>query len=195
VKMRRRIFLASLALFVAGCGYSMVGAGHLPKEIKVVEVARIESRDLDPVFADSLTRELRRVLRAGGRVRPAKAGERSDAVLAVRMTDERVRAVAIDAFDDVLDYTSTVAVDASLLSADGTIVWAGERIAVSRGHAAVPGAVVKTSAAFQVEERLEIDALESFNNVQLGEERLAVARERMASDLAEAIYSSMTEGF
>lgn len=111
------------------------------------------------------------------------------------MTDQRTRAVAIDAFDDVLDYASTVAVDAILVDREGEVLWSEERIAASRGHAAVPGAVVTTSAAFQVEERLEVGALEQFDNVQLGEERRAAALERIAKDLAEAIYASMTEGF
>lgn len=187
--------LVSLALLSAGCGYSLVGAGSLPAHVKIVEVARIESRDLDPVFADTLGRELRRELREGGLVQPAAAGKSGDAVLRVTMTDERVRALSIDAFDDVLDYSSTVAVDAALVGRDGTLLWSAERVAASRGHAAVPGAVVASSAAFQIEERLEVEALESFDNVQLGEERKAVARERLARDLAKAIYVSMTEGF
>jgi outer membrane lipopolysaccharide assembly protein LptE/RlpB len=184
-----------LSLAVAGCGYSLVGAGRLPEDVRVVKVSRIDAANLDPVFADTLTRELRRVLRRGGRVRPAAEGERADAVLDVRMTDQRTRAVAIDAFDDVLDYASTVAVDAILVDREGEVLWSEERIAASRGHAAVPGAVVTTSAAFQVEERLEVGALEQFDNVQLGEERRAAALERIAKDLAEAIYASMTEGF
>jgi outer membrane lipopolysaccharide assembly protein LptE/RlpB len=184
-----------LSLAVAGCGYSLVGAGRLPEDVRVVKVSRIDAANLDPVFADTLTRELRRVLRRGGRVRPAAEGERADAVLDGRMTDQRTRAVAIDAFDDVLDYASTVAVDAILVDREGEVLWSEERIAASRGHAAVPGAVVTTSAAFQVEERLEVGALEQFDNVQLGEERRAAALERIAKDLAEAIYASMTEGF
>ncbi len=41
---------------------------------------------------------------------------------------------------------------------------------------------------------MEADDLDEFDGVQLGEERRAVARERLVSDLAVAIYSRMTEG-
>ena len=93
-----------------------------------------------------------------------------------------------------LALATSLAVDAELSRPGGEKLWSAGRIAATRGHAAVPGAVVTSSAAFQGQEMLDEDALARFNNVQLGEERRAEARERAIRDLAEAIYSRMTEG-
>ncbi|HYC55726.1 MAG TPA: LPS assembly lipoprotein LptE, partial [Candidatus Binatia bacterium] len=168
--------------------------GNLPDDVANIRVAHVEVGDGDPLLADALARELRRVLRWRGRFRPVDANGAADAVLTVRVTTDRTRAVAFDEFDDVLDYQSTLAVDAELSRPGGESLWKGARIAATRGHAAVPGAVVTSSAAFQGQETLDEQALERFHNVQLGEERRAEARERAIRDLAEAIYSRMTEG-
>lgn len=187
--------LLALTLPLTSCGYSLVGARNLPSDVQVIEVARIDAGSLDPKFADALGRELRLELRRRGVYRAAVEGQSADAVLHVTITHDRVRALAFDEFDDVLDYASTIAVDASLMAKQGDMLWSRQRIAASRGHAAVSGAVVRSSAAFQTGEQLDVTALDEFDGVQLGEERRSVARERIARDLAEAIYASMTEGF
>ncbi|HYC01340.1 MAG TPA: LPS assembly lipoprotein LptE [Candidatus Limnocylindrales bacterium] len=192
--MKLRSAVLAVALVCSGCGYTFVRGGNLPADVSSIRVARVEVGDGDPLLADALTRELRRVLRWRGRFRPVDESAPADAVLAVRVTTDRTRAVAFNEFDDVLDYQSTLSVDAELSRPGGEKLWSGSRIAATRGHAAVPGAVVTSSAAFQGQETLDEEALERFNNVQLGEERRAEARERAVRDLAEAIYSRMTEG-
>jgi len=186
------LFLAVASLW--GCGYTFVDASALPADVKTIRVQAARSDDGDPLLADSLVRELRQILRWRGRFRPVGEGERADATLVVHLTADRTRAVAFDRYDDVLDYQVTMAVDAELSRGSGAVLWKQAKIAASRGHAAVPGAVVTSSSAFQGEEALDAGALNRFDNVQLGEERRVTARDRAVRDLAETIYSRMTEG-
>lgn len=186
--------LAVVAALLSGCGYSFVSAGALPSDVKTVRVQAAPSEGGDPLLADALVRELRQVLRWRDRLRPVGDGERADATLIVHLTIDRTRAIAFDEFDDVLDYQRTLAVDVELSRSSGAVLWKQARIAASRGQAAVPGAVVTSSSAFQSDEALSPAALGSFDNVQLGEERRAAARDRVVRDLAETIYSRMTEG-
>ncbi|MBI5506387.1 MAG: hypothetical protein HY899_16460 [Deltaproteobacteria bacterium] len=183
-----------VAALSSGCGYAFVSAGALPSDVETVRVQAAPSDGGDPLLTDALVRELRQVLRWRGRLRPVGEGERSDATLIVHLTIDRTRAIAFDEFDDVLDYQRTLAVDAELSRSSGAILWRQARIAASRGQAAVPGAVVTSSSAFQGDEALDPAALGRFDNVQLGEERRAAARDRVVRDLAETIYSRMTEG-
>jgi len=182
-------------LLLSACGYSLVGFGNLPGGVKTLAISRIEAGPLDPLFADALTRELRHTLRRQGGLKLAAEGDDYDALLSVELTNDRDRAVAFDEFNDVLDYTATAAANAKLSLRNGKVSWSRERIAASRGHAAVAGAVVSSSASFQVREHLATGALTQFNNVQLGEERRALARQSLAEDLAQAIFSAMTEDF
>lgn len=184
---------ALVSLLSCGCGYTFVTAGALPDDVKTVRV-KAEPTSGDPLLADALVRELRQILRWRGRLRPVPEGERCDAVLLVRVIADRTRPVAFDQFDDVLDYQITLAVDAELSRTSGGVLWKQERISATRGQAAVPGAVVTSSSAFQGEETVDPRAFERFDDVQLGEERRATARDKAVRDLAETIYSRMTEG-
>ena len=182
-----------VAALATGCGYSLVRSDAIPREVRTIHV-RVEAPERsDPLMADALARELRRVLRWGGRFRPVD-GAPADAELVLKITTDRTRAVSFDEFDEVLDYQATVAVDAELRR-DGTgLLWSAERIAATRGQAAVEGAVVTSSSAFQGRETTERGALGRFDTVQLGEERKASARDAVMRDLAETIYARMTEG-
>lgn len=198
VRVRRPSAAACiLALLVAGagsgCGYSVVRSDAVPDDVRTILVKVEVPERSDPLLGDALARELRRVLRWRGRFRPVDGG-RADAQLLVRVTTDQTRAVAFDEFDDVLDYQATIAVDAQLVRAGDTLLWSAEKIAATRGQAAVEGAVVTSSSSFQGLDRTRREDLGRFDTVQLGEERKTAAREAVMRDLAETVYARMTEG-
>lgn len=183
---------AAMTLATSGCGYALVKSDAVPRDVHTVHVRVVAPERTDPLLTDSLAREVRRVLRWGGRLRPVEGA--ADAELVLKITTDRIRAVAFDQFDEVLDYQVTVSVDAELRRGEGTVLWSAERLAATRGQAAVEGAVVTSSSAFQGGETVSRDALANFDTVQLGEERKAAARDAVMRDLAETVYARMTEG-
>lgn len=185
--------LAILATLASGCGYTLVHADAVPEDVRTIAVKVVLPERSDPLMGDALAREVRRVMRWGGRYRPVESGP-ADAELVLTVTNDRLRAVAFDEYDEVLDYQQTVAVDAELKRGEGTLLWTGSRIAATRGQAAVVGAVVTSSSAFQGGDTTKEADLSEFDTVQLGEERKAAAREAVLRDLAEAVYARMTEG-
>ncbi len=193
----RSMLLLSLLLFTVelpACGYTLLRADNIPSDVRTLRVERVDVGEGDPLLADALTRRLRREIRRGGRFQVAEEGSRADAVLSVRVVADRSRPVAFNEFDSVLDYQMTLAADAALARSDGELLWKADRISSSRGHAAVAGAVVSSSSSFQAGERLDAATLTVFDDVQLGEERKAVARERLVADLASSILATMGEG-
>lgn len=197
----RRLRPAEMALatvlacapLMAGCGYTLVRADAVPSDVRTVHVVVEAPQRSDPLLADALSREIRRVMRSGGRLQPVERGN-ADAELVLRITHERLRAVAFDEFDNVLDYQVTIAVDAELRREGNAVLWSAERIAATRGQAAVTGAVVVSSSEFQGTEVASRRALRNFDTEQLGEERKAAARQAVMRDLAETVYARMTEG-
>lgn len=184
-----------LAMACASCGYSFVRAGeYLPPEVRAVYVAEIDERSSDPEFTEALERELRATLRRSGRFVVARTPASADATLKVKIVASATRPVAFDDLDDVLDYETTMRVDAVLESRRGEMLWNGKSIGATRAHAAVSGAVITTSSAFQSSERLKDDDLASFDTVQLGEQRAQHARGQLVGDLATNIYTLMSEG-
>lgn len=180
---------------VAGCGYALVeGSAGLPDSVRRLYVATGDGHDADPVIADALGRELRRLVRTEGRFSLTETEAQADAVLRVEIVSALTRPVAFDEFDDVLDYETTLRINAALEDTAGDVLWEHDRIAATRSHGAVAGAVVSSSSAFQSTERLRPENLEAFDTVQLGEQRARHARRALAQDLARTVYQLMTEG-
>ena len=191
--LRQMAVLVAAGLLAGGCGYHVVKAVGLPDDLKTVLV-RVEAPPRsDPRLADDLAREMRRVLRWNGRLQPVEKAP-ADAELVLRISTDRLRAVAFDKFEEVLDYQATVAVDAELTRDGSGTLWKGDRIAATRGQAAVLGAIVTSSSAFQGGDTSSRSELGTMDTVQLGEERRAAAREQVLRDLAEAVLARMSEG-
>lgn len=188
-----RVAVLLVATLVAGCGYSLVRATAVPSDVRTILVKVEAPERSDPLLADSLAREFRRLLRWRGRFRPVDKGP-ADAELVLKITTDRTRAVAFDEFDEVLDYQVTIAIDAELKRDGGEALWSAKRISATRGQAAVEGAVVTSSSAFQGGENVNQADLGLFDTEQLGEERKAAARDAVMRDLAESVYARMTEG-
>jgi len=192
--------LALLSVFLtaplaAGCGYSLAtpGAG-LPREVRTLYVAEVDGEVADPEVRDTLARELRKLVRSRAYFRVSETEAAADAVLRVRFVDFASRPVAFDKYDEVLDYETTMRVDATLQRETGEVLWRGKGIESTRSHAAVAGAVVGTSSAFQGGERIRVGDLAEMADAQLGESRRRHAHASIAGDLADAIYSRIMTG-
>ena len=187
--------LIAAAAFLSGCGYALIdSAPAVPAEFRKLYVLTGGERKADPVIVDALARELRRVVRTDGRFSLAERQSEADAILRVEIISSLTRPVAFDEFDDVLDYETTLRIDAALSDGAGELIWQHDRIAASRQHGAVAGAVVTSSSSFQSTERLKPEVLQEFDTVQIGEQRIHHARRSLAEDLARTVYQLMIEG-
>jgi outer membrane lipopolysaccharide assembly protein LptE/RlpB len=183
------------APLATGCGYSLATPGaDLPRDVRTLYIAPVDGNDADPEVIDALARELRRLVRERAYFRVSDSESTADAVLRVHLVDFFARPVAFDKYDDVLDYETTMRADATLERNDGEVLWRGRGIESTRSHAAVAGAVVSTSSAFQAGERIRLDDLAEMADAQLGESRRRHAHARIAEDLADAIYSRIMAG-
>jgi outer membrane lipopolysaccharide assembly protein LptE/RlpB len=183
------------APLATGCGYSLATPGaDLPRDVRTLYIAPVAGDDADPEVSDALARELRRLVRERAYFRVSDSEATADAVLRVHLVDFFARPVAFDKYDEVLDYETTMRVDATLERDDGEVLWRGKGIESTRSHAAVAGAVVSTSSAFQAGERIRLDDLAEMADAQLGESRRRHAHASIAEDLADAIYSRIMAG-
>jgi outer membrane lipopolysaccharide assembly protein LptE/RlpB len=195
--MRDRIggLLVLAALLAGGCGYSFATPGEgLPPQVRTVYVDEVGGEAADPEVRDALARELRRLMRSRAYFRVVETQGAADAVLKVRFVTFVTRPVAFDKFDEVLDYETTMRVDAELEDKSGVVLWRGKSIESTRSHAAVAGAVVATSSSFQGGERIRLGDLEQMADAQIGESRRRHAHSNVAGDLANAIYSRIMAG-
>jgi outer membrane lipopolysaccharide assembly protein LptE/RlpB len=193
--IRKSCIVVLATTMASSCGYTLATPGvGLPDDVRSLYVADVEGAESDPEIRDALSRELRRIVRARGYFDVSDAEAGSDAVLRVRFVNFVTRPVAFDKFDEVLDYETTMRVDAMLEDRSGGVLWTGKGIESTRSHAAVAGSVVASSSAFQGGERIRLGDLEELADAQLGESRRRRAHAGIASDLADAIYSRIMAG-
>jgi outer membrane lipopolysaccharide assembly protein LptE/RlpB len=185
----------AFSLLLTGCGYSLATPGEgLPRDIKTLYVADVGGDEADPEVRDALARELRRLIRSRAYFRVVESESVADAILRVSFVTFVTRPVAFDRYDEVLDYETTMRVDAVLESDREGVLWRGKEIESTRSHGAVAGAVVTTSSAFQGGERMRPVDLGEMADAQLGESRQRHAYTSIAGDLADAIYARIMAG-
>ena len=114
-------WLLAAPLATNGCGYSLATPGaDLPRDVRTLYVAPVEGDGADPEIHDALARELRRLVRERAYFRVSESESAADAVLRVHLVDFVARPVAFDKYDEVLDYETTMRVDATLVRSGGT---------------------------------------------------------------------------
>jgi outer membrane lipopolysaccharide assembly protein LptE/RlpB len=184
-----------VSTLASACGYSLATPGaDLPRDVRTLYVAPVDGDGADPEVNDALARELRRSVRERAFFRVSETAATADAILRVHLVNFIVRPVAFDKYDEVLDYETTMRVDATLERGSGEVLWRGKGIESTRSHAAVAGAVVATSSAFQGGERIRLSDLNEMADAQLGESRRRHAHTSIAEDIADAIYSRIMAG-
>ncbi len=193
--MRNRVVILA-ALVLSGCGYTLVGGGQgISGTVRTIYVAKVDVRNKDLRTGDAIARSLRGEMRRHARFVPVADAGGADAVLEVRLSEDRTRSAAFDEFDEALSYDTVFVASARLRDGQGKELWAQDRIGLVSNYGAVPGAVVTSSSSFQSKERLDPRDLAAFDGVQLGENRLAAARSDLIDGLAREIYASMVRGF
>ncbi|MEN8254075.1 MAG: LPS assembly lipoprotein LptE [Verrucomicrobiota bacterium] len=94
--MKRRFHLLSslvATLLLAGCmGYQL--GGTRPKGIETVYVAPVVNATAEPAIELQVTRALRQRIQFDGRLKLRNSPDNSDAVIEVKLTDYKLRAIA-----------------------------------------------------------------------------------------------------
>jgi len=192
----RKFWAIALALGLSGCGYALVRRGNgIPDSVRTIYVAKVDVGDKNLRAADAIARSLRGEIRRHARFVPVTDPGGADAVLEVRVAEDRTRSAAFDEFDEALSYEKKFVASARLRDSQGKDLWSRDRIGLVSNYGAVPGAVVTSSSSFQSKERLDPRDLRVFDGVQIGENRLATARSNLINDLAREIYASMVRGY
>ncbi len=172
----KRIFfiLLFIGLFLsAGCGYTLVGRGSLPKHIKTVAIPIFENETLEDGVEEVITQAIIDVYVKGGKVRLVSETE-ANAILRGKVrsynSDE---ALTYNELNEVSSYKLTVTIDVELQDlTNDEIIWRTENLT--------------EDADFEGGSDVDI------GTVQENEEK---ALQQLAQNLAERILALSTEGF
>ena len=167
------LLLCLTLIGMAGCGYTLVGQGSLPKHIKTVAIPVFENTTLEKGVEDVLTKAVIDVYISGGKVRLVSEGE-ADALLRGKIRSYNAReAVTYNDSNEVSSYRLTVTLDLELQDLTrNEVFWKTENLSGNVTFDGGPDVDVTT---------------------QQGNEEKAL--KTVAKDLAERIWALSTEGF
>jgi outer membrane lipopolysaccharide assembly protein LptE/RlpB len=157
----------------SGCGYTLVGHGSLPKDIKTIAIPIFDNNTLEKGIEDTITQAIIEVYVKGGKVRLVSETE-ADAMLrgAIRAYNDK-EALTYNDLNEVSSYKLTVTVDIELQDLrNDKILWQTEKLVAEADFAGGPDVDITTE-----------------------QENKAKALQELAKELAERVLALSTEGF
>jgi outer membrane lipopolysaccharide assembly protein LptE/RlpB len=167
------IFVLIGICWFSGCGYTLVGHGSLPKNIKTIAIPIFDNNTLEKGIEDTITQAVIEVYVKGGKVRLVSETE-ADAILrgTIRAYNDK-EALTYNDQNEVSSYRLTVTADIELQNLkNDEILWQTEKLVAEADFAGGPDVDITTE-----------------------QENKAKALQELAKELAERVLALSTEGF
>ena len=167
-----RLAVLILALLAAGCGFHLQGRGtFLPADIRSIGVPPFQNRTARPELAERITSEILLELQVRSGRRTAAAAEGVDAILRGEVVSWQSLPLEVNPDGRARTIQVVVAARARLVDAtDEAVIWAADHFVFRQAYP-----VGDEAAEFIDTEGLALD--------------------EVAADFAEAVVTSMLEGF
>lgn len=185
-----------LVLSVGACGYRFVGAGGgLPNDVHAVYVERFLNRTRAIGLEDSLAAAMDQVLARQKSPRGVKRFKDADAVLSGVIRQYGITDVAVNRYDEVLQFEARLDVEVILRHRQSRkALWPRQVLSLREVYPAARGAVVPTSSSF-LRNTLNVEDVREMTDMRLAEDSHVEAKKRLIKKFARAIREWMAEGF
>ena len=185
-----------LALSAGACGYRFVGAGGgLPDDVHTVYVERFLNRTRSIGLEDSLAAALEQVLAHQKSPLGVKRFNGADAVLSGVIREYGIADVAVNRYDEVLQFEARLVVEVVLRHRQSRkALWPRQVLSLREVYPAARGAVVPTSSGF-LRNTLNVEDVREMTDVRLAADSHAGARQRLIEKFTRTIQEWMAEGF
>jgi len=123
----RRIFLILLLFLASGCGYHLPGGGEGPStHLRTVYIDSFANLTTEPFIETRVTNAVIESFARRKGMHPIEREGRSEAKLSGSITAYTSSAISYDRLDRVVEYRSSMTIEASLLrESDGRTLWKG----------------------------------------------------------------------
>jgi Lipopolysaccharide-assembly len=195
-KSMTRVIIAALALFVAGCGYHFAASGSgLPPAAKTIYVQPFGNHTRFTGINDEFMRYLKDEIADHSRLALVDDPAAADLVLSGEILYVESLPVAANAVSEPTTYDETMSANATL--ADGhshQVIWTSNGLSANDNFPIVAGTVVTTSPVF-LQQNLRSQDIAQLPDLQVAQTQHSASRDHMMEQLAQNLYSSMSEGF
>jgi hypothetical protein len=188
--------LALLVMMLPGCGYHFAAEGSgLPPKAQTIYVEKFSNRTRLTGINDQLMRYIKDEIANHKRLELVDSAGQADLVLTGEVTYIEALPAAANAVGEPILYSETLSATATLTDAHThQVIWRTNGITGQDQYAVVPGAVVTTSPMF-LQQNLRSQDIARLTDMQVAETQQNFSTEQMLDQLAQNLYTSMSEGF
>lgn len=194
--MVRALALLMLAATAPGCGYHFEAEGSgLPPQAKTIYVEKFTNHTRVTGINDEFMRYLKDEIENRKRLELVDSPSEGDLVLSGEIAYSNSLPVAFNTASEPTIYANSVTADATLTDTHShKVLWASRGISGSQQYATVAQSLVTTSPYF-LEQNLRSQDIAQMTNIQVQQTQEASAQDIIMQQLAQNLYSSMSEGF
>jgi hypothetical protein len=191
-----RVIIAAIALFAAGCGYHFAASGSgLPPSAKTIYVQPFGNHTRFTGINDEFMRYLKDEIADHRRLTLVEEPAGADLVLSGEILYLENLPASTNAVSEPTSYDETISANATLADAHShQVIWTSNGLSANQNFPTVAGTVVTTSPVF-LQQNLRSQDIARMPDIQVAQTQRSASRDHMMSQLAENLYSSMSEGF
>jgi hypothetical protein len=186
----------AIAAAISGCGYQFAAAGSgLPAQAKTIYVENFSNHTRYTGINDDFMRYLKDEVANHKRLTLVDSPDAADLVLSGEVRFVETRPLASNAVGEPIVYNESLGASATLTDAHShKVLWTTQGIAASGSAPVVASAVLTTSPIF-LQQNLRAQDIGNLPDLQLAQTQRAANREYDMQQMAQNLYTSMTEGF
>jgi len=190
------LLIGLLALLASGCGYHFAASGSgLPPQAKTIFVATFGNHTRFTGLNDEFMRYMKDEIANHKRLTLVDSPDGADLVLSGEVLYNTAIPGATNPVGEPIVYEESLSANATL--ADGhshAIIWISHGLGASAAAPVVAGSVLTTSPYF-LQQNLRSQDIAQLPDLQVAQTQNSASRTQMMEELAQNIYSSMSEGF
>jgi hypothetical protein len=194
--LRRVIGLLLIGLAAAGCGYHFAAEGSgLPPAAKTIFVEKFSNHTRVTGINDEFMRYLKDAIDDRKRLQIVDRASDADLILSGQIAYTNAQPVAFNIASEPTLYANSMTADAMLKDNHShKVLWASRGISGSQQYASVAQSLVTTSPYF-LQQNLRSQDIAQMTNIQVEQSQEASSQDLVMQQLAQNLYSSMSEGF
>ena len=188
--------LIAIAAAVSGCGYHFAASGSgLPAQAKTIYVEKFSNHTRYTGINDEFMRYLKDEVANHKRLTLVDSPADADLVLSGEVRFVETRPLASNPVGEPIVYDESLGATATLTDAHShKILWATQGVGGSAQAPAVASTVLTTSPIF-LQQNLRSQDIGNLPDLQLAQTQRAATREYDMQQMAQNLYTSMSEGF
>jgi hypothetical protein len=181
---------------LGGCGYHFAASGSgLPPQAKTIYVEKFTNHTRFTGVDDQLMRYIKDVIADHKRLDLVDSPDQADLVLSGEVTYLDSLPGATNAVGEPILYQESLSANAVLTNRrTHQVVWSSRGIGANEQLPVVSSSVITTSPKF-LQQNLRAQDIAKYPDIQLAETQQNFTRGEVMQELAQNLYSSMSEGF